>query len=374
MEPARRPPCFLEPEVPSLAWGRYSGENDQVGWLERSTLPRAARIRAFLNRSLEALPAEAGAELCRRLHRDPPFGRVYFELIVGRFLQVMGAKVDHQPIGLAGANVDWRARFPDGRVVFVEATSPQYNQAAYRERVRLAALVGIVEEETPAGWWVHPDALPDLGPADARRGFRQTVRSLFANLPDRSGFSPDHPLRLVAATDRGPIVLELWPGDPTDTPIAFFGGAAYMDDSRLRVAVAARAKRHQARAFPGETVLLAIDAPFGGPDVEDFDQALFGSTVMHIGMDRGIAGYSFQANGALATQRAAEYAGVLAFGRVQMFGALDPILYHHPRFEGSLPAELLDLRQRALEGSAIRDEPATRTAIIDAIGFPSAED
>jgi hypothetical protein len=175
-------------------------------------------------------------------------------------------------------------------------------------------------------------------------------------------------------TDHGPIVLELWPGDPTGTPIAIFGGAAYMDDSRLRVAVAARAKRHQARAFVGEAVLLAIDAPFGGPDVEDFDQALFGSTVMHLGIDRGVTGYTFQANGALATQRAAEYAGVLAFGRVQMFGALNPILYHHPRFAGSLPGPVLELRQRSLEGSTIRDQAATRTAIIDAIGFPSADD
>lgn len=91
---------------------------------------------------------------------------------------------------------------------------------------------------------------------------------------------------------------------------------------------------------------------------------------MHVGIDRGIAGYSFRPGGALATQRQAEYAGILAFPRVGMFGAADPIVYHHPRYEGSLPGELLDLRHRFLEDGGIRDLAARRTRITDAIGFP----
>lgn len=366
--------CFPDPIVPDLAWQGYAGEADPIGWLHRSTVPRAGRIRAFLNRSLAELPADAAANLCHRLRHDPPFGRVYFELIVGRFLQVLGAEVDHQPVGIGDVNVDWRATFPDGATVLVEATSPQYNQAEHLEVARRVALVGIIETETPRGWWVHPRTLPDLGLHEARGPFRRTVRSLFANLPDPAGYSHENKLIRLGDSSRGPVLLELWPGDPTESPMAMVSMGAHRDDSPLHIRAAVRDKRRQARAFPGEAVLLAIDAPFGGPDVEDFDGELFGQTVMHLGIDQGVTGYSFRPNGALATQRAAEYAGVLAFGRLHMFGAQDPVLYHHPRFAGSLPEELLELRQRSLDGSTIRDEAAARTAIMDAIGFAAADD
>jgi len=91
-------------------------------------------------------------------------------------------------------------------------------------------------------------------------------------------------------------------------------------------------------------------------------------------MDEGITGYSFKSDGELVMQGAAEYAGVLAFGRVHLFGAGDPILYRHPRYAGSLPDALLSLRQRSIDGTTIRDLPAVRTQIADGIGFPSAED
>ena len=347
---------FPEPTIPDATWSRYADSGRQIEWLDRSTLERAVRIREFLNRSLNALPPVAAANLAHRFRRDPPFGRVFFELLVGRFLQVLGADVDHQPHGLCGASV--------------EATSPAYNQAAELERRRREALLGVVERAAPAGWWIIPRRLPRFRLEDHTRAFRQLVRELLSNMPDPSGYSFDHRLRREGHTAGGPLVLELWPGDWTDGPIAMASMGAHMDDSALRVAVAARAKRHQARAFPGEAVLLAIDAPFGGPDLEDFDAALLGQTVMHIGRDRGIAGYSFRPNGALATQRAPEYAGVLAFGRVGIFGAGDPTLYHHPRYAGVMPAELKVLRQRRLEDAAIRDVPASQSGLANLIGFP----
>lgn len=362
--------CFAEPEVPNVAPGRYSSSLDQIGWLDQSSVPRARKTRTFLNRSLSALPAVAAGRLCNRLRNDPPFGRVYFEVLVGRFLQVLGAEVEHEPTGVGGMGVDWRARFPSGAVAFVEATSPVYNQRAYRERRRREALLGVIEEEMPAGWWVAPRTLPRIGLSDSRRPFRRVVHSVLSNLPDPAGYSIRNRLVLEARVRDGQIVLELWPGHPTDSPIAFASMGAYTDDSALRVAVAARAKRDQARAFPGELVLLAIDGPFGGPDVEDFDQALLGQTIMHLGIDRQISHYSFRPNGVLASQRAAEYAGVLAFGRVGISGANDPILYRHPRYEGSLPRELHELRQRFLDGGAIRDAPPGRTGIMSALRFP----
>lgn len=366
--------CFPEPTNPHPHYGRYSEQADQVSWLDRSTLPRAVRIRGFLNRSLGELPPEAAAALCHRLRHDPPWGRVFFELVVGRFLQVLGAGVEYQPVGAGGRNVDWRATFPSGETILVEATSPVYNQPAYLERLRRERLVGVIEEAMPPGWWVIPHGLPKVGLHDSRREFRRVVESLLASLPNGAGVTFEKRLHLEGGTRRGPVVLELWPGDPHGSPIAMASMGAYNDDSEVRVAQAARDKRHQARAFPGERVLLAIDAPWGGPDREQFDTALLGHSVMHLGLDRQVTHYSFRRDGALAGQRVAEYCAVLAFARVGMFGGADPVVYRHPHYEGELPAELQVLRQRFLEDAGIGDIPATRSGIVERLGFPSADD
>jgi hypothetical protein len=332
------------------------------------------RIRAFLNRSLGDLPAEAAAALCHRLRHDPPWGRVFFELVVGRFLQVLGADIEYQPVGAGGRNVDWRATFPSGDTVFVEATSPAYNQPAYLERLRRERLIGVIEDAMPPGWWVIPRTLPKVGLHESRREFRRVVESLLESISNGASVTFEERLQLEAKTRRGPVVLELWPGDPHDSPIAMTSMGAFMDDSEVRVAQAARDKRHQARAFPGERVLLAIDAPWGGPDREQFDTALLGHSVMHLGLDHQVTHYSFRRDGALSRQRVAEYCAVLAFARVGMFGGEDPVLYRHPRYKGELPAELQVLRQRFLQDAGIGDTPASRSGIIEGLGFPSAAD
>jgi hypothetical protein len=367
---------FPEPLEPDLArTGTYAEwDRSVVDWLDRSALPRARRVREFLNRSLGALPAEAGAALAHRLRHDPPFERVFFELVVGRFLQVLGAEVTHQPTGLGGQNVDWRATFPDGRAIYVEATSPTYNAAHREERRRREAMLAIIERETPPGWWVIPRKLPALGLNDSRQEFQRRVRSVLAGLPDPAGVTFDTRHRGTASTSHGELVLEAWPGDPELGPIAMVSMGAWRDDSRLKVATAARFRKvRQARAFPGETVILALDAPYGGPDVEDFDQALLGHFTAHYDLELKPVGETFEADGVMAKQGRAEYAGVLAFGRVGMFGGLDPTLYRHPRFGGTFPDELLALRQRSLTSGGIADVPASTTAIIDRIGFPGPD-
>lgn len=164
--------------------------------------------------------------------------------------------------------------------MLVEATSPAYNAVAAKERRRLEALVGTIEAEAAPGWWIYPRELPKLGLSDARRDLRALVRRWMADLPDAAGYSSSHRLVLDAIMPAGREALELWPGSngrPTQSPIAMVSMGAFVDDSALRVTVAAEAKRRQARAFPGEVVLVAIDAPFGGPDLEAFDTALLGS-------------------------------------------------------------------------------------------------
>jgi hypothetical protein len=175
-------PCFPEPPIPD-ATARGWGAIGMAGWLGASTLPAAQRVREFLNRSLDALPANAAENLCHRLGGDPPFERVFFELLVGRFLQILGAAVRHQPAGVGGVNLDWRATFPDGQVAFVEATSPAYNREGLHEVARRQAMLAVIETEAPPGWWIAPGRLPRLGLHEARRDFRQAVRSMFRGSP-----------------------------------------------------------------------------------------------------------------------------------------------------------------------------------------------
>jgi hypothetical protein len=292
MRDGETPLFFPEPEFPDATapgWGAI----DMPAWLGSSTLPAAHRAREFLNRSLYALPPDAAGNLCRRLRGEPPFDRVFFELLVGRFLQVLGAEVAHQPAGLDGKNVDWQATFPNGQVVYVEATSPDYNRLARRERARRAALLAIIEVELPSGWWIAPVQLPRAGLS--QRAFRAAIRSMFSSLPDGSGHSIANRLRLEAPMTHGPFVAEFWPGNPKKSKIASVSMGANYDDSSVRIELAARRKRGQLRAFPGEVVLLAIDAPFDGPDIESFDDALFGHMVVSIDPESvEVTDYSFR--------------------------------------------------------------------------------
>ena len=371
---------FPEPEVPNTDWGPrwHTSRYQQTEWLDRSTLPRAVNIRAFLNQSLVELGPKAAQNLAHRFRRDPPFNRVWFEMVVGRFLQVLGAAVEHEPAGVGGKSVDWKATFPSGQAVFVEATSPFYNQRAFNERLRRERLLAIIDSEAPPGWWVSPMNLPRLTLSQSTRLFRQVIRGLMSNLPEPADYSIGNRLRLVAHEDFGTLELELWPGNPTEGAIAGASMGAHWDDSYLRsvlpavkVADAVRRKGRQARAFPGEMVLLAIDSPFMGPDLHHYDIALFGRSTTHVSIDLKETGRSFDPSGVLATQRRATLAGVLAFEGVGVFGANDPVVYMHPRFKGLLPPDVLRLRQRRMGERDVIDVPATRISLTEGIGFPS---
>ena len=182
---------------------RHRDSGRQLDWLERSTLTQAVRIREFLNRSLGALPAVAGANLARRFRHDPPFGCVFFEMIVGRFLQVLGAAVEHQPVGAGGISVDWRRHFP-------MASSSSRQRHRHTTRLwRSSDADGRRSSRTsrtPAGWWVAPRDLPNLPVGASRRAFRGVVRSLFASLPATSGLSIENRIRLEAPTEHGAFV------------------------------------------------------------------------------------------------------------------------------------------------------------------------
>jgi hypothetical protein len=362
------PACFSEPPAEDLSWGRY--DSDQLGWLERSTGPQARAIRDHLNTSLAALPVEAAIALCRRFRTDP-WRQVYFELVVGRFLQVLGATLDYEPVGANGRKVDWQATFPDGKTCYVEATSPVTNAWLETGAKARGPLLQIIEDLAAPGWSVIVSRVPDVGPRESRGEFKRVIREIMATLPDAATVGPDDHLERSRRITQGDIKLRFLPVRYASGAIVMSSGGAGYDDTALRIEDAIRDKRAQGRAFPGE-VLLAIDAPFG--DREDCDSAIFGHAYSVLGDDFRVVEQGFRPDGALSRQRRLEYPAVLVFKGLRVDAGRDPVLYVHPKLDRALPPALDPLEHHWLEGGAIRRAAARRERILDGLGFASLED
>jgi hypothetical protein len=136
-------PYFPEPTDDDAAWG--NDDEQPVEWLRRSSLPRAKSIRKALNENLRHFEPKVARGLAKKLRTD--WKSNYFELIVGRWLQEIGARrIDYEPLGSNGSRIDYCAEFEDAEVC-VEVVSKRMNQHAVpgrayvdnsEQRVRLA--------------------------------------------------------------------------------------------------------------------------------------------------------------------------------------------------------------------------------------------
>src|SRR5947209_7447095 len=108
-----------EPARPDPTWARR-GER-RLDWVARSTIPRAAAARRFLNDNLAELPTQGQQLVYQGLRTRWP--SAFFELVVGRTLQVLGADITVEEEQSDGKRIDFSARFPDAMVA-VEAVSP----------------------------------------------------------------------------------------------------------------------------------------------------------------------------------------------------------------------------------------------------------
>lgn len=107
--------------------------------------------------------------------------------------------------------------------------------------------------------------------------------------------------------------------------------------------------------------------------------ALYGREVIRLDASRTIASYSFDASGIFAagpSDKAPTFAAALAFFHIGFGGSdgeADPVLYRHPRYQGSLPRALLDLSQRRFDAAlgTIERQPAKREDILGALNFVS---
>lgn len=217
--------------------------------------------------------------------------------------------------------------------------------------------------------------LPAIGQRDSKREFRDALRRLFADVPLPSGI--DLP-GLRAELSSGILHLRLLPRRYGDRAIAIEPAQAIWDTSEHRIRQAVVGKRRQARdqAFP---TLVAVSASGIASSLDDFDRALYGQEVMRLDAHSTIADYGFDASGIFAAgprDKTPTFAGALAFFHIGFGGSdgdADPVLYHHPRFQGTLPSTLLDLSQRRLDVTLGKIErwPAKREGILSTLKFVS---
>jgi hypothetical protein len=340
-----------------------------MDWLRRSGSGRAVALRRFLNQNLAALPSDCGASLCGRF--GPNWDKAaYFEMIVGRFLQLTGASLLYEPESAAGKHVDFQASFASG-TVFVEATSPDYNREGVQRVHYAEPLLDVLVAESPRGWWVLVDELPRQGPDDSRRTFRATVRALFAEVPDPTAAGHEH--ELVAELPNGRLAVSLMPGRPdTGDAIRMSPGPTLLENSWDRIVAAVRGKRAQARAFRGlGPVVLALDSAWY-TDEDDFDLALFGGSHETLEPGGRLGPSVFHPSGVLARQQTAEFAAVLVFHDLGFVRGPDPVMYMHPKFAGRLPPELDFLERRELTDHGISVTPPARTGVLEALPFVGA--
>lgn len=356
---------FPEPSRPDETWPGW--DETAVEWFRRSSQPRARAVREFLNRNLAYFPTKHAKSLPPKLNQD--WQSFFFEIVVGRYLQVLGAEVEHEPLGSNGTHIDYRATFPDG-VVSVECVSKRFNLKAQRTMQQQRKMAAMLDGVGPTKWAIQLNELPVCNSPDEFRPYVDRARHFYDTLPEPVETGPRFEFEWEG--DGGRMAIEAIPFPDGTVPNHLGPGVLYMDDSMLRLkdALIDSHKRKQARGAI-RPVFLAIDCPFGGPDADDFDEALFGQTVQHMDIDaRTIVGYSFNSNGLLVTDKDIPFAGVIAFLNMSMVGAADPVLYLNPYQPSRLPSGIAGHEQRRWT-AGIDAIPAAREPPINSIGFVS---
>lgn len=362
------PIYFPEPTTRDETWPGW--DETAVEWFTRSTQPRARAVRGFLNRSLAHFRPKHAKSLAKKLNQD--WQAHFFEIGVGRYLQVLGAEVEPEPLGSNGTRIDFRARFPDSVFISIECVSKRFNQEAQRSMDQQRKMADMLDQVGPHRWAIKIEDLPNANSPAEFRPYIEQAQTFYAALPEPLDDGPRFEFEWTGAVGR--MSLEAVPFPKGTMPDHLGPVVAFMDDSilRLKDALIDSHKRRQAiGAIP--PAFLAIDCPFNGPDAEDFDRALFGQTVDHRGFDFDeIVGISFNPNGLLVTDKSIPYAGVWAFLNMSMTGARDPVLYLNPYQRWKLPAALA-AHERRVWTSRIDATAATREAVINSIGFVDYE-
>ena len=180
----------------------------------------------------------------------------FFELVVARLLQEMGATIAIEVTSPSGKRPDFSASFADCAVV-VEATTPVVNGEVGELAKRRIPLLDFIESHKPAGWSVGVSELPDIGYAESRLPFQRAVRGMLDVPPPRDC---DEQREVVRELSSGTIRMMLVPNRVVEADVLLWeSGMGYCDNTESRIVHAVRRKRGQVRdvTLP---VLLAIEA------------------------------------------------------------------------------------------------------------------
>ena len=342
-------------------------------WLQRSTVARAVAYRRFLNENLAVLPRAHQSVLYQALHDR--WHSAFFELIVARTLQVLGADIEVEPDSEAGTRIDFLACFPD-RTVSVEAVAPVINAAAGEEAKRRNPLLDVIDSLAPPGWTILVVELPNLGPSDSKKRFKEAVKDLLdgQKWPETGSGSKN----LIAELPSGRVHLCLLPqrssGASARPAVGSEPPLTTWNNSEQRIRRAVKQKRRQGRNADAPA-LLAIHATGISSSFEDFDLALYGREVAIFDVeDARITGTKFETDGEFNKGSGAPtWAAVLAFVNVDFPGGPEPVLYSHPRFRGDLPESLSSIERRTYDHQtgAVVVQPSQKAGFFKQRGFVS---
>lgn len=338
-----------EPSAPDPTYARR--EEHTLDWLARSTVQRAVECRRFLNENIVALPCEAQSLMQHALRER--WNSAFFELIVARMLQELGASVMVEDTSPSGSRPDFTAQFREGKVI-VEAASPIINADAGLELKNRMPLLHIIEQQIPDELHVGIWELPNLGHNDSKRAFKLAVARMIAKALELQGETLSN-LEVVEELPQGIINLHFWSALQGSPKLVMEPPVTYIDNTEERIKATAQRKRKQVRGADA-SVLLAIQASGLSSDIEDFDMALFGHTLEQTNLHGQVVARAFKADGLFTkninSEQPPTYAGVLAFLEVGFARVREPILYMHPRFSGRLPEQVMRLEQRRFDTGA----------------------
>jgi hypothetical protein len=292
----------------------------------------------------------------------------FFELILARLLQELGASLIVEGSNCEGRRPDFSAQFADATVI-VEATAPVFHAAAGEAQKDQIPLLDFIESKMPEGWTIGVWQLPAIGPADSKRAFKRTVERMLDVSPPSAD---DDERELIRRLPTGIIHLHLWPKKTTGRQLAWEASITFCDNSEERIRHAVQRKRSQVRSSAAP-VLLAIQASRLSSELEDFDRALFGRGYDRYDERRRFVESGFAPDGIFTENRdtTPTFAGVLAFLTVGFHACTAPVLFRHPRFSGILPEAILQLEQRMYneESNAIQIQPLTARGLVERLNF-----
>ena len=210
---------FPEPETENPRFHNL-GESYYT-WLRESTHLAAQEARRFMNRQLALLPEW----LHLRIGSDLPakWRGAFFEMIVARLLQELGANLEEPVPNAEGRLADYVADF-HGQRLTIEATAIDTNPGLTADRDRdIHQIFPLFDRLLPPTWRVILHELPPLSPSDSKQGLKAVLERVLPSEPPQS--EDDH-RDVREDIPEGTLEFTLLPGRPQGAH-AVTGGPFY---------------------------------------------------------------------------------------------------------------------------------------------------